>query len=86
MLHISSRILLEHAIFGRLLTAIEEARRGVADFVEVYSKKWRIEKNQSLSPPQAREAYYIRVVHELRQSGVEETGYGTFLEIFLFSG
>jgi putative transposase len=56
------RTLQEQSIYGRTFDTIEEVRRAVADFVELYNEQWLLEKNGYLSPRQAREAYYVTEV------------------------
>lgn len=57
------RMLQEQAIYGRGFDTIEDVRRAVAEFLELYNNEWLIEKNGYLnSSRQAREAYYASEV------------------------
>jgi len=52
------RTLKEQTIYGCVFKNLEEVRRAVAVFVELYNDQWLIEKNGYRSPLQAREVYY----------------------------
>ena len=50
-----NRTLKEQVIHGRIFRTVEELRTAVRRFVELYNRKWRIEKRGYLSPIEARE-------------------------------
>lgn len=52
------RTLKEQVIYGRVYRNLDEVRRAVSIFVELYNNHWLIEKNGYLSPADARRAYY----------------------------
>jgi transposase InsO family protein len=53
-----NRTLKEQAIYGKVLRNIEEVRRAVGKFVEDYNAEWLVRKNESVSPRQARQAWF----------------------------
>ena len=52
-----NRTLKEQAIHGRIFNNLEEVRDAVRNFVEVYNEHWRVEKNDFLTPAEARKAW-----------------------------
>jgi putative transposase len=52
-----NRTLMEQAIYGKVLRNVEEVRHAVGKLVGDYNSQWRVEKNGSVSPRQAREAW-----------------------------
>jgi len=52
-----NRTLKEQAIYGKVFRNIEEVRRAVGEFVDLYNAEWRVEKNGFVSPRKAREAW-----------------------------
>lgn len=52
-----NRTLKEQAIYGTVFRTLDEVRRAVGKFVEVYNAAWRVEKNGFVSPKEAREAW-----------------------------
>jgi putative transposase len=53
-----NRICKEQAIYGKILRNNEEVRRAVSKFVEDYNAEWPVRKNESVSPRQARQAWF----------------------------
>ena len=52
-----NRTLKEQIVHGRIYRNIEELRNAVRGFVEQYNAQWLVEKNDYLSPAQARQAW-----------------------------
>jgi putative transposase len=46
---------------GRIFKNLDEVRRAVAAFVELYNAEWLVEKLGFVSPSRARETFTIRV-------------------------
>ena len=63
-----NRTLKEQIVHGRIYRNIEELRNAVRGFVEQYNAQWLVEKNDYLSPAQAR---------RMRQTCVQGTGCDT---------
>ena len=56
-----NRTLKEQIIHGRIYRNIAELRDAVRDFVELYNAQWIVEKNDYLSPAQARQAWHAAI-------------------------
>jgi len=54
----------EQAIHGHAFRKIEEVRRAVRAFVDLYNAQWRVEKNGFQSPNQARETWFGTVFQQ----------------------
>lgn len=52
------RTLKEQVVYGRVFETVEDLRRAVGRFVELYNSQWLLEKNGYLSPLAMREAYF----------------------------
>lgn len=52
------RTLKEQVVYGRVFETVEDLRKAVGRFVELYNSQWLLEKNGYLSPQAAREAYF----------------------------
>jgi transposase InsO family protein len=55
-----NRTLREQVINGRIFEDLDEVRRAVAAFVEIYNAEWLIEKLGFASPSRARENFTLR--------------------------
>ena len=67
-----NRTLKEQAIYGRVFQNLADVRTAVAEFVERYNQRWRLEKLAYQTPLEAREEYELR--HRVAQMCVQETG------------
>lgn len=54
------RTLKEQAIYGRIFNDVEDVRKAVADFVEIYNKTWRLEKLDFMTPLEYRQKYLTK--------------------------
>ena len=50
----------EQAIYGRVFENLADVRAAVAEFVERYNQRWRLEKLAYQTPLEAREEYELR--------------------------
>jgi len=50
-----NRTLKEQAIYGRVFRTVEDVRKAVRDFVELYNSQWGVEKNGFKSPMKIRQ-------------------------------
>ena len=55
-----NRTLKEQAIYGRVFENLADVRAAVAEFVERYNQRWRLEKLAYQTPLEAREEYELR--------------------------
>jgi putative transposase len=55
-----NRTLREQVLNGRIFKNLDEVRRAVAAFVELYNAEWLVEKLGFMSPSRAREAFTLR--------------------------
>ena len=55
-----NRTLKEQAIYGRVFENLADVRTAVAEFVERYNQRWRLEKLAYQTPLEAREEYELR--------------------------
>ena len=55
-----NRTLKEQAIYGRVFQNLADVRTAVAEFVERYNQRWRLEKLAYQTPLEAREEYELR--------------------------
>ena len=55
------KTLKEQCLWARLYVDLDDLRRGVADFVELYNREWLIERHGHRTP---REAYLASLVTE----------------------
>lgn len=51
-----NRTLKEQAIYGQVFRTVDDVRKAVETFVELYNSEWRVEKNQFKSPHEIRHA------------------------------
>jgi transposase InsO family protein len=54
------RTLKEQIVYGRVYETVEELRKAVEEFVELYNREWRIERLGFLSPAEARKNYLTK--------------------------
>jgi len=55
-----NRTLREQVLNGRIFKSLDEVRRAVAAFVELYNAEWLVEKLGFVSPSRARKAFTLR--------------------------
>ena len=54
------RTLKEKIVYGRVYETVEELRKAVEEFVELYNREWRIERLGFISPVEARKNYLTK--------------------------